>query len=396
MDPTQIKIIVGAVVGTLVFIAIIVAIVLVTRRVPTPLPTVTPTDSHHFPINISPIDVANLYEVNVLLGGVSAISSVLYLQSDFAGVIFSANHVKDDFATVNINSSAQNHSNDLPISKGYSSYSLFSGATFATDSQFITLFELNLPSTTINNQTILNNVPTTDPTQFNSDLYIVSDQNSSVIVSSLVLTTSLQSYALLAFQQNGTSIPNLKLTNPIPVASNYILLLASSGQDFFALFIFDQTQSLIYDLFYSNSTTDIQTFTVSGTLVSGAITQSTNVLIILTTRTLYLYTRVIESGARPTYQLTDFISFTFDLKSCSLDTSGQFFSISTSQKTIIIGQIIDNLFSNLRLLDVSKQPTALSNTNGPNGIQVNDTNIYVLQTDTTQNGCLFQMLLSNL
>jgi hypothetical protein len=393
MDPTKIKIIVGAVVGTVFLIAIIVAIVLVTRRVPTPIPTVTPTNSHNFPIDISPIDVSNLYEVNVLLGGVSAISCVLYLQSNIAGIVFSANNVIDDFATIDIESNAQNHSNNFPVSVGYSAFSIFDGATFATNSEFITLFELNLATTTVNNQNVLSGIPTNDPKQFNSDLYIVSDQNSNVIVSSLVLTPSEQSYALIAFQQNGGLIPNLKLTNPIPVASDYILLLASSEQDFFALLIFDQTQSLIYDLFYTNSTTDQMIFNVDGTLVSGAMTQSTNVLIILTIRRLYLYTRIIVEGARPVYQLNDFIGFTFDLKSCSLDASGQFFSISTSQKTIIIGQIVNNLLSNLRIIDVSKQPTALSNTNGPCGIQVNDTNIYVLQSDTTQNGCLFQMLL---
>ena len=390
-DPNKKYYIIGGVLGVIFLIAIIVAAALLARRPPTPTPTISVSPTQHFPIVITPINVIQVYEVNVSLGGITPIACLLYLQNTIAGIIFSANNVMDNFKTVDIVAGTQHSSNDFPVSIGYSAYDSFNGATFATNTKLITIFQLGLITNTVNNKLVLNSVPTNDKTKFNPNLYIVSNHTSSVIVASFVISPTLQSYNLIAYQQDGTLLANLKLPSPIPVASDYILLLASSQQDFFDLLLFDQTQSLIYDIFYTGTSTNTMSFNVSGSIVSATCSQSTNILLVLTTNSVYLFTRTIVEGVRPVFQLTDFFTFQLTLTSIALDSTSEYYCIGTTSKSILVGKMANTLFSDLRLIDVSKQPTALSNTNGPNGIQVSATNIYILQCDTTQNSALFQL-----
>jgi hypothetical protein len=387
VDSNKTKYIAGGVIAALVLIAIIVAAVVLTRPHGPPAPTPTATPTHHFPVIIAPITVSQAFKIQVQLGGVTPVSCVVYFDSGIVGIVLSANNVVDDFSCLTVASGVVATSKDFPISVGYSAYDTKNGATFNTSTQFVNTFQLDLKTCTVNNHTQLTNIPNN---KFNQDLYIVSTQNAQVIVASLVLASTQQTYNLIGFEQNGTSLPNLTIPNGIAVASEYSLL-ASSLQSFFGVLIFDETNSLVYDLIYTTTTTSVFTFSFSGTFVAAACTQTTATLIIAVSNTLYLYTRDIKS-ARPTFQLQDFLTFQFILKSSALDASGQLFALGTDQKATVIGKISGNLFGELRMISIVGQPVTLTNTNGVCGIQSDSSaHVYVFQSDTVQNAAVFQV-----
>jgi hypothetical protein len=371
--------ILGGVFAFCLIVAIIVTVVVLTRRPIASLPSITVTPS----VILTPINPIESFQIQENLGGVTPTNCLLYLQNSIAGIVLSANHVIDTFVTVNVTNRIQLFSKNFPTSLGYSNYNVLNGATFSTSDQFIYTFMLNLTSTTIDGTTIFNKIPTNDTTKFNASLYIVSDSKTiPVIVSSFVLSNTLQSYNLISYDVNGNIIPTFQAN--LSAASTYFLLLASSLQDFISLLVFDQTLSIVYNIFINSNALNISTINISNTLVYGAATSSSNILIIISNDTVYLYRRNVML-----FVFCDSIILPFTLIRCAIDASGIYFSISTSNKMIIIGKIDGTNIVDLRIMNTLG--SNLLNTNGHCAIQADSSNVYVLQTDTIQNCYLFKL-----
>ncbi len=361
-------------VGVVLIVIIVLAIVLKPVSATVPVPAPTPT--HHFPIVISPINVTQSFELSVQLGGVTPVSCVIYVSGTLVGIVLSANHVIDDFYTIETSTGAQAISKSFPVSLGYSAYSSNSGAVYDTSAQFVTTFVLDIHTTTVNAKTQLTNIPSN---KFNPEKFVVSDIGTQVIVASLVLAASSQVYDLIAFEAHGALLPNLTVPGGLPVNSDYPLLLASSNQSFLNILVFDSTQSLFYDVYYSSNTTIVQTVDFSGSFVGAALTQNAQVLILVTTNIMYYYTRA-SSG----FLQQDFLVFPFALKSCAVDSSGTYFAMGSSETSIVLGKL-ETLVSNLRVIN---NPAFLTNANGPCGIQRNGTSLFIVQADTSQHAVL--------
>ena len=381
-------IIVSCVFTLLLIIGITIAIVLLTRKLsPIITPTVTPTNSHNYPTFISSIQIATSNEIPLQINGVTALSCVLYIDDDIktAGMVVSANNVIDDFITIDLISFNLTYVRDFRTSQSYNNYNLRSGATYVVDSKQIEIFQLKLSDATVNNITLLTDIP---QDKLNATFYNVSDiQTNAIIVASFVPASDLQTLDLIAFQQNGTLIKNL--TTNIPIGSNYLKMLGSSQQDFTSFAVLDQTQSLLYDVFYKDDKTDTKEIKLLKSPICANWIQDTSVLIVCSSDSIYLYQRDI-SQARPIYKMNDFITFSnITIRNCAIDNLGQYFAICTTSKSIFLGRIFEQTIVSLKKIDTSI--LNINNSNGPIGIQKMGAILYIYQCDTAQDSVLIQV-----
>lgn len=372
-------IVIGVAVGV-VIIAIIVTVIMLTRPVNIVIPTVTTSPPRHFPVSITPISAESATTVPIEIGGVTAIRSILYIQPNKAGIVFSANHVIDNFKTVDLTNSTIASFRNFPTSIGYSAFNTVSGATLDTSTQQMLTFDLNLQTTTLDNEIFLSSVPTSDESKFDPNLYAVSSIVNDIVVVSFVTAPNQQTLNLVGYHANGTVVDGLNASVSV---GDYLPILTSTSKSYLAMIAINDL--FIYDIFFKTNTTTTVAIGLPGILFSSA-TPDTGTMIVCSKNTVFLYKRNM-SDARPQFVALDFLTFAETLQSCAIDATGTYLALSTLSKTVIIGHI-GTLIDSLRQLDVSG---LLRNANGPVAIQIDGGNLYIVQCDNHQTSVLLKV-----
>ena len=191
----------------------------------------------------------------------------------------------------------------------------------------------------------------------------------------------------------GNVISDFNTPLALVASGRYTTILTSKNQPFLSILFLNSQNGTVRDIYNQNveflENPDMST----GNLIHGATTDDTSTLITVFSGSMWVYTRSI-TDTRPVFVLQDWMFFEEDPFQCSLDTTGNWFSISTYNAVIITGNISRSgkiNLSSLYRLPLSSQYTDLNNTLGPTSIRLSPTRdkLYIAQTDNSANISIF-------
>jgi hypothetical protein len=191
----------------------------------------------------------------------------------------------------------------------------------------------------------------------------------------------------------GEVISDFNTPTALVASGRYTTILTSKNQSFLSIIFLNSQNGTVRDIYNQNVEFIEHPDMPAGDLIHGATTDDTSTLITVFNGSMWVYTRSI-TDARPRFVLRDWMFFDEDPFQCSLDSTGNWFSISTYNAVIIIGNISESgkiNLSSLYKLPLSSQYTDLKNTLGPTGLRLSPTGdtLYIAQTDNSSNISIF-------